>query len=324
MNRGIGLAFSIGVLLAAAYAFAPRPAPTFPAHQTAVNSLLLLGAAQAGQRLVAVGERGHIVLSDDAGKSWRTVTSPTQATLTALYFHDAKTGWAVGHDSVILKTEDGGSTWRLVHNTPELNKPLLDVWFRDAHQGFALGAYGLFLTTLDGGASWLPRKIAEGDPHLNALAAQPDGSLFIAGEAGVLFRSVDHGQTWQALHSPYQGSFFGLLALRDGGLLAYGIRGKIYRSADAGETWAAIETSNEAALMGGFATPDGQVLLAGQRGTVLQSHDQGLSFRAYFHPARKFVATLRPGTKSSLWLFGESGVTAFTLCDSAQGAAHAP
>ena len=46
----------------------------------------LLDVASAGQRLVAVGERGHVLLSDDQGKTWRqarTVPTRTHADLRA-------------------------------------------------------------------------------------------------------------------------------------------------------------------------------------------------------------------------------------------------
>lgn len=315
MSKTIGIAFSLLVLLAAAYAFSPRPAPAFPAKGISVDTLLLLDATQAGKRLVAVGERGRIVASDDNGKTWRQVASPTQATLTSLYFLDAKNGWAVGHDSVILKSTDGGASWRQVYSAPELKKPLLKVWFRDAHNGFALGAYGLFLQTKDGGTSWQQRKITDNDLHLNALAAQTnkgDGKLFIAGEAGSLLRSDDYGQTWQALHSPYKGSFFGIVALRDGSVLAYGLRGKVFRSTDLGETWTAIETGSQATLMSDYVEADGSVVLAGQSGTVLISHDAGKTFEVQFQPNRKCVAAIRPAGKNML-LFGESGIAHLAL-----------
>lgn len=315
MNKAIGTAFSLLVFLGAAYTFSPRPAPVFPPHAIAVNTLLLLDAAQAGRRLVAVGERGHIVLSDDQGASWRPIASPTQATLTSLHFADAQTGWAVGHDSVILKSTDGGLSWRLVYSAPELQQPLLKVWFRDARRGFAIGAYGLFLQTGDGGASWQQRTIAEGDKHLNALAAQndqADGKLFIAGEAGLLLRSSDEGQTWQALESPYKGSFFGIMSLRDGGLLLYGLRGNVFRSGDAGETWEAVETGSHDAVLGGAMLADGSIVLAGQSGSVLVSRDQGRTFQLQRHPSRKHFAAILAAANQTL-LFGESGVTHFGL-----------
>ncbi len=310
MSKAIGIAFSLLVLLAATFAFSPRPAPIFPARGISVDTLLLLDAAQAGERLIAVGERGHIVISDDNGKAWQQVASPTQATLTSLYFLDAKNGWAVGHDSVILKSTDGGASWRLVFSAPDLKKPLLKVWFSDARHGFALGAYGLFLQTNDGGASWQQRTIVEGDKHLNALTAQAGGKLFIAGEAGLLLRSDDQGQTWQALPSPYKGSFFGIVALRDGSVLAYGLRGKVFRSTDLGETWTTIESASQATLMSDYVQADGSVILAGQSGAVLISRDDGKTFELQLQAHRESIAAIRPAGKHLL-LFGESGVTPF-------------
>jgi photosystem II stability/assembly factor-like uncharacterized protein len=146
--------------------------------------------------------------------------------------------------------------------------------------------------------------------HLNALAALGDGKLFIAGEAGSLLRSDDHGQTWQALPSPYKGSFFGIVALRDGSVLAYGLRGKIFRSSDLGETWTAIETGSQATLMSDSVQADGSVMLAGQNGTVLISHDDGKTFALQLQANRKCVAAIRPAGKNML-LFGEAGVTPF-------------
>ena len=64
---------------------------------------------------------------------------PTRALLTAVHMHDERTGWAVGHDAVILRTRDGGETWSLVHEAPEEELPLLDVWFRDERTGSRSG-----------------------------------------------------------------------------------------------------------------------------------------------------------------------------------------
>ena len=318
MTKFIGFGFSLLVFMVAAYAFSPRHAPEFPATGVAVNSLLVLDAARAGQRIVAVGERGHIVLSDDDGGSWRQVTSPTQATLTALYFFGEKTGWAVGHDSVILKSDDGGSSWRQVYHAPDEQKPLLDVWFGDELNGYAMGAYGLFMETSNGGVSWRQRKIFDGDTHINAFSgasARTGSKLFIAGEAGTLLRSDDAGKTWQPLASPYKGSFFGILSLSDDSLLAFGLRGNVFRSNDAGATWNAVESGTQATLMGGLVSADGRVVLVGQGGVMLVSQDQGNSFQLRNHASGKALAAVLAAKKGKdeLLLFGESGVSHFNI-----------
>ncbi|MDP4029173.1 MAG: YCF48-related protein [Gallionella sp.] len=321
MIKFIGFGFSLLVFMVAAYAFSPRHAPGFSSNGISVNSLLLLDAARAGKRIVAVGERGHIALSDDGGASWRQVTSPTQSTLTALYFLGDKTGWAVGHDSVILKSDDGGTSWRQVNFAPDEQKPLLDVWFADELNGYAVGAYGLFMETSDGGGSWQQRKIFDGDTHINAFASA-GGKQFIAGEAGTLLRSDDAGKTWQPLSSPYKGSFFGILPLSDNSLLAFGLRGNVFRSDDAGTTWNAVESGTQATLMGGLASADGRVVLVGQ-GVTLVSRDQGKSFHLRNHASGKALAAVLPADKGKdeLLLFGESGVSHFNVDAVANAAA---
>ena len=118
-----------------------RPAVIAPA---AVRSLLL-DLAWAGGRMVAVGERGHVLLSDDDGRSWRQAQAvPSRTMLTAVAFADQRHGWAVGHDEIILHTADGGETWQRQHWAPQSQQPLLDVWFADAARGIAVGAYRAF------------------------------------------------------------------------------------------------------------------------------------------------------------------------------------
>ena len=226
---------------AAADDSAARPAVIAP---LAARSLLL-DLAWAGPRVFAVGERGHILHSDDAGKTWTQVPVPASENLTAVYFADEKNGWAVGHAESIVRTQDGGESWELVHFEPENAQPLLDVCFADASRGVAVGAYGLIYTTTDGGAVWsqvpfepepLPgaAKVeaaaddmeAEVDLgfefHLNAIARGPPGRMYLGAEAGRLFRSDDDGAHWRELPSPYDGSFHGVLALD--GEAAAGVR----------------------------------------------------------------------------------------------------
>jgi photosystem II stability/assembly factor-like uncharacterized protein len=306
--RALGIAFSLLVFVAAAYAFSPRPLPRFPATGIAVHSLLLLDGVRAGHRVVAAGERGYVFLSDDEGRSWRSVATPTQSTLTALHFHDATRGWAVGHDAVILRTVNGGETWQQVHSAPDEQQPLLDVWFEDESHGYAMGAYGSFYETADGGKRWQARKIVDGDTHFNAMAKSVDGKRYIAGEAGTLVRSEDGGRTFAPLPSPYKGSLFGVLGLKGGGALAFGLRGRIFRSTDSGSTWEPADARSQASLMGGAVLDEGPVVLVGQDGTVLTSRDDGRTFTLQKSATGRSIAAVVAAPSRELLLFGESGV----------------
>jgi hypothetical protein len=205
----------------------PRAALMAPLAATTT----MLGIAQAGGRLVAVGQRGHILLSDD-GKQWRQVEVPVNTMLNRVRFRDDKTGWAVGHDATIVATADGGQTWQLQHYDPE-GKALYDVLFLEG-QVVALGGYGTYLASTDDGKVWQARSfpLTELGQHFNAAVKLADGTLLIAGERGLLARSKDQGATWELLDSPYTGSFFGALPAGDQGALVFGLRGNLYAATD--------------------------------------------------------------------------------------------
>ena len=278
----------------------PTPGPAFETR------LLLLDADSTGQRLVTVGERGFILLSDD-GQHWRPASTVGDSTLTALTRRGSQL-WAVGHDATILKSVDAGASWRRVHYAPEPQRPLLDIAFVDDAHGFAVGAYGYFLETRDAGAHWISRSIIDKDPHFNAMVELANGNLLIAGEAGTLLRSTDIGQTWQPLASPYAGSWFGILPIGKSGAVLFGLRGKLYRTDDAGEHWAALPDYTTAALMGGRILADGTVMVVGQDGVVLTSSDQARTFTLHHQPGNAAYSTLL-ARGHQWWLFGERGVT---------------
>ncbi len=273
---------------------------------------LLIGGASAGSRLVVVGERGHVLVSDDSGLKWKQARVPVRALLTAVHMHDARLGWAVGHDALILRTEDGGATWSVAHYAPEEERPLLDVWFRDERYGFAVGAYGYFLATSDGGRTWKPRTIDKDDFHLNAIVPAGAGRLFIAGEAGAIYRSDDGGSTWRKLSSPYAGSWFSALALDADGLLLMGLRGSMYRSDDGGESWTRVPTRTKATLTGALLVKPGLLLVTGLEGALLVSRDGGrsVSTDAAFKPltSRLGISKALALSGGRVLLLGEFGV----------------
>lgn len=279
---------------------------------------LLLDVTRVGSRLVAVGDRGHILYSDDNGASWNQAKVPTRQMLTAVFFVDDQHGWAVGHDAQILASNDGGVTWVKQFEDLEREAPLLDVWFKDRNSGYAVGAYGALLETTDGGANWADvsdRLDNEDGYHLNAIVAVKDAGLFVVGELGGMFRSPDWGQTWETLEGPYEGSLFGALGSGEtGSLLVYGLRGHLFRSADFGNSWQRIELNTphngplEFGLADGNRLADGSIVVVGHGGTVLKSSDDGRTFSLLNRVDRLSLAGVTALDNGNLILVGQGGV----------------
>ncbi len=306
-TRVAGLAAVAALALGAARAGAEILPESGPLPKVTMERLLLIDATHRGSRVIAVGDRGYIVLSDDNGKTWRRAKSPPAPLLTAVEFPDATHGWAVGHDSVILATADGGETWTQQFSAPAEQRPLLDVTFIDANVGYAIGAYGAFYETADGGKTWNDRKVIADDKHLNAFVRLPQGRIIILGEAGTILVSKDDGKNWTGVPSPYKGSLFGGVVADDGAVIAYGLRGRIFRSTDGGLTWKAVDNPSVATLMGGSKLPDGALVLAGNGGTVLVSRDNGQSFVPLATGSTKAFSRAILGPPNAVILIGETG-----------------
>jgi photosystem II stability/assembly factor-like uncharacterized protein len=293
-----------------------------PMDRPAIKSTLgersvLLSVVTAGQRLVAVGERGIILLSDDNGSSWRQADVPVCVTLTAVRFASHRKGWALGHSGVVLHTKNGGETWEkqldgrqvvaLILEAAKANaesgryseqevkqklnaaqqyvddgtdKPFLDLYCENEQKVLIIGAYNLIFQTENGGGSWQPRLDNVDNPRgMHLYGIQPLGEdLFIAGEQGNFFHSENHGETFSALSTPYAGSYFGLLPIDNRELLIFGLRGNVFKSGDRGLTWRKIGSESSVSITAAAELRDGAIALATLSGDVLMSSDKGETF----------------------------------------------
>lgn len=260
---------------------------------------VLLAADRAGARIVAVGERGMVVLSDDQGERWRQAPTPVSVTLTAVRFADKSRGYALGHGGAVLTTNDGGQTWKqrldgrkmaqilladakasgdvaAIESAERMageaaDKPLLDLVLFDAQRLLVVGAFGVALASGDGGATWTSWRARLGNAkelHLYAVRERAS-RILIAGEQGLVMLSEDAGRSFKRLTLPYNGSFFTAELLGDQGIVVAGLRGNAWRSADGGGAWTQLASPAPVSITGSALDANGRVLFVNQAGMVL-------------------------------------------------------
>jgi len=270
--------------------FAANPALPVP-DARAAN---LLDMTQAGARLLAVGERGLIVYSDDQGRSWEQARVPVSETITAISFPTDDHGWAVGHGGVILHSGDAGESWQLQFDGNDANRQRLDfvtdrmmllesqlqeaesepddeLQFQLEEAQFAVEDAELALET------------GPADPFLDVWFADDKFGLAV-GAYGMLYRTDNGGLQWRIAQAGIENlegyHYYSLSAPRADGDTIYlsGEAGIAYRSDDRGTTWQRLDLDYDGSLFGILALGDDEVLSFGLRGNIFLSADRGESW----------------------------------------------
>lgn len=279
-----------------------------------VTESLLLDVTSAGERLVAVGERGHIIFRDP-GQEWQQAQVPVISHLTAVNFPTPQLGFAVGHEGMILRSTDAGETWELVHHelvaAPEraaARIPELEAALEEAEEVGDLVDIEQLEMDLDD--LYFLAEADEVPPLLDVHFASSQLG-FAVGGYNLFLVTEDGGVTWTARKDalPNPGEFHNNAIARDtnGRLFVAGEGGSVYRSEDQGLSWDAIPPGYEGSFFGLFATRDGLLVVTGLRGNVFISRDAGESWE---EPDNSAEQTLNGGLlmeNGQLLIIGQNG-----------------
>jgi photosystem II stability/assembly factor-like uncharacterized protein len=294
-----------------------------PSQPSALASRALLTDVQTvGERQVMVGAAGHILLRDANGQV-QQARVPVDLLLTAVQFVDARNGWAVGHDGVVLHSADGGESWSKQLDGRAINPLLLkaaEEQVARAQQAADAAAQDEQLATaLDNARFAL-------DDAQAAEAAGPSRPLlglwfrnarqgWVVGAYGVFLRTDDGGASWQpvsGLDNPDRLHLNSVLGVADGSLLVAGEGGRLYRSTDGGEHWQAAQQPTDASLYALAELSGGQVMASGFGGTLLVSDDHGASWTPRELPVKASLYGIRQLSSGAVVLAGQAGVLLYS------------
>lgn len=198
---------------------------------------ILAASFASATRLVAAGERGTTVVSDDAGTTFAPIGGRLTGTFSRLRAGlQPGTAFAPGADGALGKTTDGGRTWTRANVAT--SEDVLDVAFPTATVGYALDVQGGLFRTADGGATW--KTLDTGTTaRPNAVVATSPDTVLVLGPTGVR-RSTDGGNVFDAVRSDAVARTALTDAERAGSAVVAWGRQDIVRTTDGGRTWTAI------------------------------------------------------------------------------------
>ncbi|MFI4874835.1 MAG: YCF48-related protein [Blastopirellula sp. JB062] len=272
----------------------------------------------------AVGDHGAIWATRNGGASWDQIRSDVDVALHAIYFADQERGWIVGGtvtpysrktQGVVLRTLDGGRTWREISN---INLPCLyDVAFTTLNHGFAVAdpspiyPTGLF-ETRDGGRSWRPLMLDNPHPW-RSLAPLPNGGLLLAAADGTT-AWYDEGVYRESLSADPNRRLNQVQLNPQGATAVVGDGGMILSSDDHGISWTSRGSALPEAIGDAFDAraidiQSDRITLVGSPGSiVLTSKDGGANWESFPTGVRTPLNAVTFVDKQHGWAVGSLGM----------------
>lgn len=235
------------------------------------------------------GSGGTLLSTNDGGQTWRKLHPLGNDTLRDVYFANENVGWLLAERdplklktneeprSYLLKTEDGGFSWRRVFlNSPGVNPRLVRAIFADSEKGWVFGETGVVFATGDGGAHWL--RQASPTKHLllgGTFIDQWRG--WLVGAGATMIQTSDGGLTWQSSLVRGEGTarFTATTFVNDRLGWAVGTNGRVFSTSDGGRSWFAQRTNVDVDLFDVKFIDGANGWTVGNEGILLRTSDGG-------------------------------------------------
>jgi photosystem II stability/assembly factor-like uncharacterized protein len=216
--------------------------------------------------------------------------APQGNTLNSLHFISASTGWAAGENGTLIRTTDGGQTWK-----PQFAgtfEDLQHVRFINADTGM-LGFSSDILRSSDGGFTWdllyrFPLST------ITSLVMLDQNTAFVGVRDGLtglssLQATVNGGTVWNAVISGISGDIRDISFLSNGTGVLVGDGGLAKRSTDGGISWSDLSTGSSDDFLD-VCMPDAQKIWILDNDELHYTSNGGTTFSTLAGPAQVVFA----------------------------------
>lgn len=237
--------FAFSFIISTAQTFTPFnwQYPQYGAH--ALNCTRWI----TGQKFIAIGDAGTILLSNNDGVTWQRVAPFTEQKFRNIFIKDSLTFFAIAsHDNGLgemYKTIDAGVTWNLIY--ANANMSFRDIHFANDSVGYIVSYYSKVAKTTDGGNTWSDITAS------GSLSGNLTSVYFLNSDTGfvgktsttaAMYKTTNGGLTWSQVFGYSGQACYKIKFLNDTLAYAGAYNSRIYRTTNAGATWMQQTTFN--------------------------------------------------------------------------------
>lgn len=319
----------VALVILVSPALSQAKAPLYSQIMPKAKQSLLLDAIKVGDRTFVIGDKGHILYADNVSgedTQWLQAKVPTIQMLTAIDFVDENTGWAVGHDGLILKTTDKGATWTVsldglsvqkqknISNLKQAREKLKALKAQyEAAEAEAREDMAMDIEDAEYDIESAENKLNKPvytSPLLDVYFADSQNG-YAVGAFGSFWMTSDGGENWVDLSAkvPNEDGFhFNALTGANGYVFAAGEMGMVIRSKDKGATWETLSTPYDGTFFTLSASENAQLIIAaGLRGNAYYSTDQGATWSRSQTGTDSSIAGAQVVNQTDVALVGNGG-----------------
>ena len=205
---------------------------------TAVD-VAMLGAAAAAERLILAGQQGKILAGTSAQTLALVESPTSERLLSVALHESGLAVAVGGFGTVLISEDAGATwrqeflDWMEFH--PEgLEAHLYDISISESGDILICGEFAMILASTDRGKTWDVRH--SGDASLMGIHIDKSGVGLAVGQDGTILRTTDNGATWQAVETESTANLLDVWLSPEGEAVAIGIR-SLMRSSDMGQSW---------------------------------------------------------------------------------------
>ncbi|MFA7418470.1 MAG: YCF48-related protein [Melioribacteraceae bacterium] len=255
----------------------------------------------------AVGLSGLIGKTSDNGLNWKTnILAFSYLDLRSIFFINKNVGWTSGYvyPNGIYKTDDGGSTWKLLPNKANVQR----MYFKDELNGIGFGNY--VTKTTDGGVVW--DTLLFNNSYIRSYSIVENNIWIVEGSTKI-YKSIDDGKSWEIIIAKDLNTLSGGKQLQSIFFIdklrgwAITLQGGIIKSVDGGNTWVLLKDIKHFGLQAVHFADENNGWICGDLGYILHTTNGGDTWNQQKTESTAILYSFRFINKHLGWTVGTFG-----------------